>query len=91
MSQKWTREMVSMKSREVSRKNRIAGSYADLPSIDTKANNDWIETGISILGEHVVSIISAVIRDKLLRDVVGNKTTGGFPHESADFNTPIDT
>jgi hypothetical protein len=64
--------MVSMKSQEVSSTSGIVGSYADLLSIDAKANNDWIETDISGLGEHVVSIISGVIKDKLLRDVVAN-------------------
>ena len=75
MSQKWKREMVSMKSREVSKTNRAIGSD-DLLSVDAKASNDWIEggagTNISGLGEHVLSIISGLTEDKLPPDVATN-------------------
>jgi len=68
VSQEWTTEMVSMKSEEAVSANGIFGSYTDMLGIDAKGNNDWIEgdacTNALGLGDHVVSIISCITKDR---------------------------
>ena len=68
MSQKWTREMVSKKSEEAVSANGLVGIYADMQGIDAKDSNDWIEgdacTNALGVGDHVVSIISCITKDR---------------------------
>ena len=45
MSQKWSREMVSVKSEEAVSANGIVGNHTDMLGIDAKGNNDWIKAG----------------------------------------------